>query len=382
MATVDSIAGLGIGDRIAASLEVRRYRARLRQFLLKMFGLVVLAAALAYGFYEWEALPSVVSTDDAYVQAVFAQVTPQIDGTISSIRVHDTQGVHRGDILITLDQKDAQLDYQGAQAAYDEARRKVQQELANENAAQANVQAKQSLLIQAEQQLRRRANIKQPGIVAVEEIANYRTALDAAKYALSIAEQQLAAERAIAGDIASNPEILAAKTALDRARLHLDRTVIRAPVDGIVAQSRVQVGARIATGTELMTIVPIHQLFVDANFKESQITHIRLGQSVTLTSDIYGRSRIFHGRVEGMGGGTGAAFAIIPPQNATGNWIKVVQRLPVRIAIDPDELKDNPLRVGISMTADVHLDQYVTPPVQRAPASKAVALRAAASGIY
>jgi len=131
-----------------------------------------------------------------------------------------------------------------------------------------------------------------------------------------------------------------------------------------------------------MTIVPIHQLFVDANFKESQITHVRLGQAVTLTSDIYGRSRIFHGRVEGVGGGTGAAFAIIPPQNATGNWIKVVQRLPVRIALDPDELKDNPLRVGISMTADVHLDQYVTPPVQRAPAPKEVALRADASGIY
>ena len=234
--------------------------------------------------------------------------------------------------------------------------------MADANAAEANVFAKQSLVAQAEQQLRRRTSIRQSGVVAAEEISNSRSALDAAKYALSIAENQLTAKRALAGDaaIGSNPEILAARTNLERAKLRLERTSIRAPVDGIVAQSRVQIGQQIAAGTELMTVVPIQQLFVDANFKESQITQIRPGQLVTLKSDIYGSGRIFHGYVEGVGGGTGAAFAVIPPQNATGNWIKVVQRLPIRIALDPDELKDSPLRVGISMTVDVHLDRYVS----------------------
>jgi membrane fusion protein (multidrug efflux system) len=388
MATVDDIQGVSIADAISASLEVRRTRARLRAFLLKGVGVSITLAALGYALYEWAAAASIVSTDDAYVDAVFAQVTPQIDGTIGAVRVHDTQYVHKGDVLITLDPKDAQLDYDAAKAAYEVAYRRVQQEMAETSAAQANVLAKQSLVAQAEQQLRRRTSIRQPGVVAAEEVSNSRSALDAARYALSIAEHQLTAKRAIAGDasVGSNPEILAAKTNLARAQLRLERTAIRAPVDGIVAQSHIQIGQQIAAGTELMTVVPIRQLFVDANFKESQIMHIRLGQLVTLKSDIYGSNRTFHGYVEGVGGGTGAAFAVIPPQNATGNWIKVVQRLPVRIALDPNELTDNPLRVGISMTVDVHLDQYVSATVPqnaklREPPPE-LALRSDASGRY
>jgi membrane fusion protein (multidrug efflux system) len=384
MATVDDIYGRSIADAISASLEVRDARIRLRALLLKGFAFTVVLVASAYGAYEWGAAPTIVSTDDAYVGAVFAQVTPQIDGTIGAVQVHDTQYVHQGEILVTLDPKDAQLDYDAARASYEEAYRRVQQEVADVNAAAANVLAKQSLAAQAEQQLRRRTGIRQSGVVAAEEITDSRSALDAAKYALSIAENQLAAKRAMAGDaaIGSNPEIRRAKTNLERARLRLERTDIRAPVDGIVAQSRVQIGQQIAAGTELMTVVPIRQLFVDANFKESQIVHIRPGQLVTLKSDIYGSSRIFHGYVEGVGGGTGAAFAIIPPQNATGNWIKVVQRLPIRIALDPDELKDSPLRVGTSMMADIHLDRYVSvhPPVNSKPLG--LALRSDASGVY
>jgi membrane fusion protein (multidrug efflux system) len=384
MATVDDIYGRSIADAISASLEVRDARTRLRALLLKGFAFTAVLVAAAFGAYEWRAAPAIVSTDDAYVGAVFAQVTPQIDGTIGAVQVHDTQYVHKGEILVTLDPKDAQLDYEAARATYEEAYRRVQQEVADINAAAANVLAKQSLAAQAEQQLRRRTGIRQAGVVAAEEITDSRSALDAAKYALSIAENQLAAKRAMAGDaaIGSNPAILEAKTNLERATLRLERTEIRAPVDGIVAQSRVQIGQQIAAGTELMTVVPIRQLFVDANFKESQIVHIRPGQLVTLKSDIYGSGRIFHGHVEGVGGGTGAAFAIIPPQNATGNWIKVVQRLPIRIALDPDELKDSPLRVGISMTADVHLDSYVS--VHRPVKSKplGLALRSDASGVY
>jgi membrane fusion protein (multidrug efflux system) len=389
MTTVDDIPGRSIADAVSDSLKVQRARIRLRALLLKSFALGLVLAALAYGAYEWATFSSVVSTDDAYVDAVFAQITPQIDGTIGAIRVHDTQYVHKGDVLVTLDPKDAQLDFDAAKATYEEAYRRVQQEVADTNAAEANVLAKQSLVAQAEQQLRRRTSVRQSGIIAAEEISNSRSAFDATKYALSIAEQQLAAKRAIAGDTAieSNPEILAAKTNLEKSKLRLERTFIRAPVDGIVAQSRVQIGQQIAAGTELMTVVPIRQLFVDANFKESQIMHIRAGQLVTLKSDIYGSNRIFHGYVEGVGGGTGATFAVIPPQNATGNWIKVVQRLPVRIALDPDELINTPLRAGISMTADVHLDRYVPalPPgmarSQKLPLNN-LALRLAASGRY
>lgn len=389
MATVDDILGRSIAGTVSASLEVRLARMRLRVLLLRGFAFGVVLVALGYAVYEWRSPPSIVSTDDAYVGAVFAQVTPQIDGTIGAVWVHDTQYVHKGDVLVTLDPKDAQLDFDAAKAAYEEAGRRVQQEVADANAAESNVSAKQSLVTQAGQQLRRRVSIKQSGVVAAEEISNSRSALDAAKYALSIAEHQLAAKRAIVGDalVGSNPEILAAKTSLERAELRLERTSIRAPVDGIVAQSRVQIGQQIAAGTELMTVVPIRQLFVDANFKESQTMHIRPGQLVTLKSDIYGSNRIFHGYVEGVGGGTGAAFAVIPPQNATGNWIKVVQRLPIRIALDPDDLKDNPLRVGISMTVDVHLDRYVSAShpdrlKPKEPALENLALRSKASGLY
>ncbi len=382
MATVDEILGRSIADAISASLVIRQARLKLRTLLLKGFAFSLALAASAYAYYEWQATPALVSTDDAYVGAVFAQVTPQIDGTIGAVRVHDTQYVHKGDVLVTLDPKDAQLDFEAAKATYEEAYRRVQQELADANAAQANVLAKQSLVSQAGQQLHRRTSIRQSGVVAAEEISNSRSALDAAKYALSIAQNQLAAKRALAAPIASNPEMLEASTNLERARLRLERTSIRAPVDGIVAQSRIQIGQQIAAGTELMTVVPIRQLFVDANFKESQIVHIRPGQLVTLKSDIYGSGRIFHGYVEGVGGGTGAAFAIIPPQNATGNWIKVVQRLPIRIALDPDELKDTPLRVGISMTADVHLDRYVSLAHRSGSKLEELALRPDASGVY
>jgi membrane fusion protein (multidrug efflux system) len=382
MATVDEILGRSIADAISASLEIRQARLKVRALLLKGFAFSLALAASAYALYEWQATPAIVSTDDAYVGAVFAQVTPQIEGTIGAVRVHDTQYVRKGDVLVTLDPKDAQLDFEAAKATYEEAYRRVQQEVADANAAEANVLAKRSLVAQAEQQLRRRTSIRQSGVVAAEEISNSRSTLDAAKYALSIAQNQLTAKRALAAPFASNPEMLEASTNLERAKLRLERTSVRAPVDGIVAQSRIQIGQQIAAGTELMTVVPIRQLFVEANFKESQIVHIRPGQLVTLKSDIYGSGRIFHGYVEGVGGGTGAAFAVIPPQNATGNWIKVVQRLPIRIALDPEELEDSPLRVGISMTADVHLDQYFSRAHPGGSKLEELALRPDASGVY
>ncbi len=389
MTSLDGTLSRGLGAGTSALREAGGARRWLRAQLLKGFFSTAVAAGIGFALYEWLAAPPIVSTDDAYVGAVFAQVTPQIDGTIGSVRVHDTQYVHKGDVLVILDPKDAELDFDAARAAYEGAYRRVEQEVAETRAAETNVLAKQSLVTLAEQQLRRRTSIRQPGVVSAEEISNLQSSLDAAKYALAVAEQQLAAKRAVIRQEAaeSNPDILGAEVNLRRSRLRLERTFIRAPVDGIVAQSRAQIGQKIAPGSELMTIVPTREMFVDANFKESQITEIRAGQLVTLKSDSYGSSRIFHGHVQGVGGGTGATFAVIPPQNATGNWIKVVQRLPVRIALDQDELLKTPLRAGISMTAEVHLDRYVDPasPSGNKPVSRhrsEVALRTDTSGRY
>jgi len=309
-----------------------------------------------------------VFTDDAYVDAPLAEITPQIDGTIQEVLVTDTQHVQRGDLLVRLDPADADIAVQQARANYQQALRRVDQYDANVNAALANVAGKQSNVKRAELDLRRRTGISEAGAVSAEEISNARNALDAAKSELSIAQQQLVAQQSLTQgtDTERNPEVLAAKAVLDKALLDLERTAIRAPVDGVVASRHAQIGQRVKVGSTLMSVVPLMDAHVDANFKEVQLQHIRPGQKVDLTADLYGTSVVFHGRVTGLGGGTGSAFAVIPAQNATGNWIKVVQRLPVRIALDARELARNPLRVGVSMTARIYLDQSGdAPPVLR-----------------
>jgi len=259
---------------------------------------------------------------------------------------------------VSLNPEDARLDVEAAKAAYEDALRRVQQDIANVNAAKANVMAKEANFEQSRINYQRRADILKTGAVSDEDVSTFRNVYNTAKYDLSIAQQQLEAQKAMVKDldIDTNPSILAAKATLGRAELKLRRTEIRAPVDGIVAQTRVQIGQQIATGASLMSIVPSEHVFVDANFKENQLQTIRVGQPVTLTSDLYGAGVVFHGRVDGVGGGTGAAFAVIPAQNATGNWIKVVQRVPVRIGLYPDELRRHPLRVGVSMSVDVMVD--------------------------
>ena len=340
-------------------LTGRVSRARWRKWLLIGLGLGSLAiAALAGTRWYLESL-NTVFTDDAYVDAPLAEITPQIDGTIQEVLVSDTQHVERGALLVRLDPADADLAVQQARANYEQALRRVEQYNANVNAALASVAGKQSNLRRAELDLRRRIGISEVGAVSAEEISNARNAVDAANSELSIARQQLVAQQSLTqdADAEHNPEVLAAKAALDKALLDLERTAIRAPVDGVVASRHAQIGQRIKVGSTLMSVVPLMDAHVDANFKEVQLKHIRPGQKVELIADLYGANVVFHGRVTGLGGGTGSAFAIIPAQNATGNWIKVVQRLPVRIALDPRELVHNPLRVGVSMTAKVHLDQ-------------------------
>lgn len=355
----------------------RDSRARWRKHLLAGVALCTLAVAASYGTRWYLQSAQLVSTDDAYVDAPLAEITPQIDGTIGQVLVSDTQHVRHGDLLVRLDPADANLAVQQARAAYEQAARRVQQYSANVNAAQANVAGKQSNLRRAELALRRRNSVSETGAVSAEEISNANNALDAAKSELSIAEQQLAAQRTLTqgDDIAHNPEVLAAKATLDKALLDLERTEIRAPVDGVVASRHAQIGQRVKVGSSLMSVVPLMDAHVDANFKEVQLQHIRPGQKVDLTSDLYGANVVFHGRVEGLGGGTGSAFAVIPAQNATGNWIKVVQRLPVRIALDREELARNPLRVGVSMTAKVDIGDpadETQPPMLRTAASRAL----------
>jgi membrane fusion protein, multidrug efflux system len=252
---------------------------------------------------------------------------------------------------------DQQIAVAQAEANYGQATRRVEQYFANASAGVAQVASKRADLQRAQLDYKRRVALASTGAVSGDELSTARDALDTAVAAVEMAQRQLLSQHALihGTTVQNNPEVMSAKAQLDTARLALSRTILRAPVDGIVAQSVVQVGQRVLVGTQLMTVVPVAQVYVNANYKEGQLRKVRIGQAATLTSDLYGSSVVFHGKVAGVGGGTGAAFAVIPAQNATGNWIKVVQRLPVRIALDPAELARHPLRVGLSMDATIDI---------------------------
>ena len=331
-------------------------RSRRSLIFMIIFG-VALLVAIAVGAWYFLVGRFYVSTDDAYVMATTAQITPRIDGMIASVPIHDTMHVKQGDILATIDPSDMQLAVAQADANLHLAEQRVTQYFANVASAAAMVTQKRGDLVRAQIDYKRRNTLASSGAVSGDEMTASNNALETAQAALQQAQQQMAAQKAMiaSGDVAHNPDVVAAKVALDRAKLDLDRTVIRAPMDGIVAQNTAQVGQRIQAGAALMTVAPVDQAYVNANFKESQLEGVHPGQEVTLISDLYGSNVVFHGHVVGLGGGTGSAFSLIPTQNATGNWIKVVQRLPVRVAIDPKELEEHPLRVGLSMTAKIRL---------------------------
>jgi len=355
--------------------------ARKRAFLL--FGTVLAVVALGYLGYEWLYAGRYVETDDAYVSADVAVVTPLTGGPVAEVRVGDTQTVHKGDVLVVLDSADARLALASAEATYASAVRKVRQTIATGSALdaavgereadigrmQAQVSIAEADLARAQLDLSRRKALAADGGVSGEELSSANNAFAVAQGNLAAARAGLAQARAARGSAngqeaanaalvsgtsaETNPDVLAAKAKLDQARIDLDRTVVRAPVDGVVTQRSVQLGQRVSAGTTLMTIVPLARAFVDANFKESQLRGVKTGQPVEMTADIYGSKVVYHGRVVGFSGGTGSALAVIPAQNATGNWIKVVQRLPVRIALDPRELAEHPLRIGLSVDATI-----------------------------
>jgi membrane fusion protein (multidrug efflux system) len=337
--------------------EASRGRMRRRSIIFMALGAAILLVAIGVGGWYLLVGRYYVSTDDAYVVATSAQITPRIDGTIINVPVRDTDHVHRGDILAVIDPADMQLAVEQAEANLRLAEQRVAQYFANAASASAQVTSKQGDLARANIDYKRRSTLASSGAVSGDEMTAANNAMETARASLQQAQQQFAAQKAliVSGDVAHNPDVMATKVVLDRAKLDLARTVIRAPVDGIVAQNTAQVGQRVQAGAALMTVAPLAQAYVNANFKESQLEHVRPGQVVTLTSDLYGSDVVFHGHVVGLGGGTGSAFSLIPAQNATGNWIKVVQRLPVRIALDPKELEEHPLRVGLSMIAKIRL---------------------------
>ncbi|HEX7761114.1 MAG TPA: HlyD family secretion protein [Caulobacteraceae bacterium] len=354
-----------------------------RKRLFTLLGLALAAAAALFGVYWVLVASHHVDTDNAYVNADTAQVTPLVSAAILSAPAGDTQLVKKGDVLVTLDPTDAKIALDEAKANLAQAERRVQGYFATNDAQAANtaargsdvtraravVESAQADFERARTDLTRRQNLSASGAVSGDELTAAQNRYDQAKAALASAQagvvqaqanvavaagQQRVASAVVAGTtVADNPEVASARAKVDAAQLDLDRTVIRAPVDGIVAKNTAEVGQRVQVGAPLMDIVPIGHAYVDANFKEVQLKHVRVGQPVTLTSDLYGDGVKFHGVVGGVAGGTGSAFAIIPAQNATGNWIKVVQRLPVRIYLDPAELAKHPLRVGLSMKADI-----------------------------
>lgn len=353
-----------------------------KQLFAALAGAVVIAGV---GYGAWYALVGShhVETDNAYVAADVAQVTPLVGGPVLSVAVRDTQTVQRGQILLTLDDSDARIALASAQADLAKAQRRVRGYLATDESltaqitareadqarAAANLASAQADLERARIDLDRRKALAANGAVSGDELtraenafANAKAAATSAKAALAQAQANraaaigsLTANTALTDGttVETNPEVAAARARVDQARLDLDRTVIRAPIDGVVTRRNVQIGQRVAPGATLMQVVPIQQAYVDANFKEGQLRKVAIGQPVELKADLYGGSVTYHGKVVGLSGGTGSAFALIPAQNATGNWIKVVQRLPVRIALDPAELKAHPLRVGLSMTAAI-----------------------------
>ncbi|KKB63965.1 hemolysin D [Robbsia andropogonis] len=326
-----------------------------RALWLTIVALIVIAAAVAYGFYYFLVAQFHEETDDAYVNGNVVQITPQVTGTVVAVNADDTQTVKVGDPLIRLDEADAKVALEQAEASLAQAVRQVRTLYANTNAYQATVAERESDLAKARSDLTRRLAIARTGAVSAEEISHARDAVSSAQAALNAAKQQFASNRALTDNltVSDHPNVKLAAAKVRDAYLNYARNTLPAPVSGFVAKRSVQVGQRVSPGTPLMAIVPLNEVWVDANFKEVQLRKVRIGQPVELTADAYGSSVVYHGHVQGFSAGTGSAFALLPAQNATGNWIKVVQRLPVRIALDPNELKDHPLRIGLSMDVDV-----------------------------
>ncbi len=353
--------------------EIQNGNSKRKRWLLILLAVVVLAglASVAWQilYGRWHE-----DTDDAYVNGNVVQITPQITGTVVSIGADDGDLVQKGQVLVKFDPSDADIALQQAEANLARTVRQVRGLFSNVDGYKADVAAKKVALAKAEADFKRRQNLANDGAISQEELAHARDALDTARSSLTSAEQQLDTNRALVDDtvISSHPDVKAAAAKLRQAYLDDARAVIIAPVTGYVAKRTVQVGQRVQPGAALMAVIPLDQVWIDANFKETQLKHMRIGQPVEIRSDLYGSEVKYSGTVDSLGVGTGSAFSLLPAQNATGNWIKIVQRVPVRIRISPDELARHPLRIGLSMDVNVNLHDQSGPALAQQPPREAL----------
>ena len=347
---------MDVSVQTAPSPLARVLQNRRRRWLL---GLGAALALIALAWLAWWLLEArfYESTDDAYVAGDRVNVMSQVSGTVVSIAADETDRVQVGQELVRLDATDARIALQEAEQQLARTVRQTRTVFATRDQLRAVVDQRRADLARAQSDFDRRRNLASSGAVSGEELGHAQDALKAAHDALIAAEKNLAASTALVGHtgVAENPEVRAAATQVELTWLALVRTRVRAPVTGYVARRTVQLGERIAPGAPLMIVVPLGRMWLEANFREVQLRHMRIGQPATVVADLYGGQVTFHGHIAGLGMGTGSAFALLPAQNATGNWIKVVQRVPVRIVLDASELAAHPLRIGLStvVTAEV-----------------------------
>ena len=344
-----------------------------RRKALATVTVIVLLAGLAYGAYWALVLNHFESTDNAYVQGNVVQLTPQVGGTVVAINADDTDAVKAGQLLVQLDPADAQVALEQAQAQLAQTVREVRTLYAGNATLGAQIAQREADLARAHSEVQRaqddvtrRTPLLASGAVGKEEynhvssqLATVKSGVAAAQSALQAAREQLASNQTLTDGVTleQHPNVLRAATRVREAYLALKRTDLLAPIDGFVAKRSVQLGQRVAAGAPLMSVIALNQVWVEANFKESQLQKLRLGQPVELVADVYGAKVAYHGLIDGLGAGTGSAFSLLPAQNATGNWIKVVQRVPVRVKLDARELVEHPLRVGLSMEARVDVSK-------------------------
>lgn len=346
---------------------------RKRKFMLLVLAVVVLlAGAGVWAYHEFIGRFN-ESTDDAYVNGNVVEITPLVTGTVVSIGADDGDLVHEGQVLINFDPNDAEVGLQSAQAKLARTVRQVRGLYSNVDGMKAQVNAQQAEVQKAQDNYNRRKNLAAGGAISQEELSHARDDLTSAQNALANAKQQLKTTSALVDDtvVSSHPDVMSAAADLRQAYLTNARSTLIAPVTGYVAKRTVQLGQRVQPGTALMAVIPLDQLWIDANFKETQLRDMRIGQPVDIESDIYGSDVKYSGTVDSLGAGTGSAFALLPAQNATGNWIKIVQRVPVRIHINAEELAQHPLRVGLSTNVEVNLHDQSGPVLAQQPPQKA-----------
>ena len=326
-----------------------------RRKVMTLIAVIFVVIGLLWGLFWLLVLSKRERTDDAYVNGNKVVISSQVAGTVIAVLADDTQFVKAGQVLVRLDPVDAETGLARSASALGQAVRQVRQQKLNADQFDSMIATRRLELARAEADLAKREPLLADSAIAPEEVRHARESVLLARAALTQAERQATASHALVdgAGVEDNPAVLQAKTAYRDAWIAAQRNAVVAPVSGYVAERSAQLGQHVTAGQAMMTVIPLNALWVDANFKEVQLRHLRIGQPAEVRSDLYGGSFVYHGRVKGMAAGTGAAFALLPAQNASGNWIKVVQRVPVRIQMDDSDLAKSPLRVGLSAMVTV-----------------------------